>query len=196
MSERHGLPRPIPSAVFLLWTTCLLAGCGSTASRNAAIPESDDDAHAATDVSVSVVDSSGYEENIARLRGQVVLVDFLATWCLPCVEQLPHTLELGRRLADRGLAIVTVSCDEPSDATGVAEFLRGKDAGRATNLISQFGGSPRTMEEFGIESGAVPFYKLYDRSGRLRQTFGINPAAKTQFKPADIDAAVERLLAE
>jgi hypothetical protein len=109
---------------------------------------------------------------------------------------LPHTLALGKRLAERGLAVVTVSCDEPADAARVAEFLRGKDAGGATNLISQFGGSPRTMEEFEIASGAVPFYKLYDRAGRLRQTFGVNPVAKTQFTAADIDTAIEQLLAE
>ena len=106
---------------------------------------------------------------IAKHRGKVVLVDFWATWCLPCVEQLPHTLELGQRLADRGLAVVTVSCDEPTESDRVAKFLSTKQASGATNLISQFGGSPRTMDEFEIASGAVPFYKLYDRAGRLRQ---------------------------
>jgi hypothetical protein len=71
-----------------------------------------------------------------------------------------------------------------------------KNGGGATNLISQFGGSPRTMEELEISSGAVPFYKLYDRSGRLRQTFGISPAAAKQFTTGDIEAAVEQLLAQ
>jgi hypothetical protein len=52
------------------------------------------------------------------------------------------------------------------------------------------------MEELEIASGAVPFYKLYDRSGRLRQTFGITPTAAKQFTNADIEAAVEQLLAE
>ena len=59
------------------------------------------------------VDRAGYDAAIAKHRGKVVLVDFWATWCLPCVEQLPHTLELGQQMADRGLAVVTVSCDEP-----------------------------------------------------------------------------------
>ena len=52
------------------------------------------------------------------------------------------------------------------------------------------------MEEFEITNGAVPFYKLYDRTGKLRQTFGISPASKKQFTPAEIEAAVEQLLAE
>jgi thiol-disulfide isomerase/thioredoxin len=196
MNERLRVRRSFATATFGLATACLLAGCGGTAFRDAPNPPAVERAVAATDVALQVVDRAGYDAALERLRGKVVLVDFWATWCPPCVEQLPHTLELGRRLANRGLAIVTVSCDEPAEAPRVTEFLRGKDAAGATNLISQFGGSPQTMDEFEIESGAVPFYKLYDRTGRLRQTFGINPAAKTQFKPADIDAALETLLAE
>lgn len=148
------------------------------------------------EVEVSTVDRQGYDAVVAKHRGKVVLVDFWATWCLPCIEQLPHTLELGRRFGDGGLAVVTVSCDEPAESDRVAKLLSSKQASGATNLISQFGGSPRTMEEFEITSGAVPFYKLYDRKGQLRQTFGIDPVAKKQFTPAEIDAAIEQLLAE
>jgi thiol-disulfide isomerase/thioredoxin len=149
-----------------------------------------------TTISVTPVDLAGYDAALARLRGKVVLVDFWATWCLPCVEQLPHTLELGGRLAGRGLSVVTVSCDDPAESARVAEFLQSKQAAHAVNLISQFGAGPKTMEEFEITTGAVPFYKLYDRTGRLRKTFGIDPALKTQFTPADIEAAIEQLLAE
>jgi hypothetical protein len=52
------------------------------------------------------------------------------------------------------------------------------------------------METFEIMGGAVPFYQLYDRAGKLRQTFGVDPTAAKQFTAADIDAAVESLLAE
>lgn len=161
------------------------SGCGSKSTHENAAP-----------VTLLPVDRAGFDEVIAKQRGKVVLVDYWATWCGPCVEQLPHTVELGQRLADRGLAVVTVSCDEPTETDRVAEFLRSKGAGGATNLISQFGGSSQTMEVFQIASGAVPYYQVYDRAGKLRQTFGISPTAKTQFTPADIEAAVEKLLAE
>jgi thiol-disulfide isomerase/thioredoxin len=147
-------------------------------------------------VRLSAVDRPGYDAALAKLRGKIVLVDFWATWCEPCVEHLPHTLALGDKLSDRGLAIVTVSCDEANDSAQVAAFLTSKKGAGATNLISQFGGSPKTMEELEISTGAVPFYKLYDRSGKLRQTFGIQPTAAKQFTAANIEAAVERLLAE
>lgn len=149
-----------------------------------------------TPITLTPVDRAGYDAAIARLHGKVVLVDYWATWCQPCVEKLPHTLDLGQRLAARGLAVVTVSCDDPAESTRVAEFLSTQHANGATNLISEFGGSPRTMDEFEIENGSVPFYKLYDRKGQLRQTFGVDPAAKKQFTSADIEAAVDKLLAE
>jgi len=140
-------------------------------------------------ISLTAVDRTAYDAILAKHRGKVVLVDFWATWCPPCVEQLPHALELGRQLGDRGLAIVTVSCDETAEASRVAGFLATQKADVATNLISEFGSSTATMEKFEIEGGAVPFYKLYDRKGGLRQTFGVAPTG-------EIDRAVEQLLSE
>ena len=205
MNERRG-HRPWPLAAICLVggaATLSLFGCDGN-TRNSGVDTASKPQHDATAappatakvVNLRVVDRAGFDAVIAERRGKVVLVDFWATWCLPCVEQLPHTLEIGQRLADRGLAIVTVSCDDPSESTRVAAFLESKNAASATNLISQFGGSPQTMEAFEISTGAVPYYKVYDRAGKLRETFGINPAAKTQFTPADIEAAIERLLAE
>jgi thiol-disulfide isomerase/thioredoxin len=176
----------------------VLLGCsaGSAPQPTAKPPTTAAAPKASAPVQLQTVDKAGYDAAIEKLRGKVVLVDFWATWCEPCVEQLPHTLALGEKLRERGLATVTLSLDEPSSSDQVAGFLASKNAGIATNLISQFGSSPRSMEELDISSGAVPFYKLYDRTGRLRQTFGIVPMAKKQFTTADIEAAVDQLLAE
>jgi thiol-disulfide isomerase/thioredoxin len=187
-----GFALPVAASAIV---SCALSGCGGT-PHIAPTAGARQRATITLSVLLQTVDKAGYDVALAKLRGKIVLVDFWATWCEPCVEQLPHTLALGDKLRERGLAVVTVSCDEVKDSTQVVSFLTSKKAGGATNLISQFGGSPRTMEELEISTGAVPFYKLYDRSGKLRQTFGIQPTAAKQFTAADIEAAVEQLLAE
>ena len=200
MNEPAHVVRSLSLPLIVAFACAAVAGCGGKSTSETANTPANVVAPASLSATaalvVTPVDRAAYAAAIAKLSGKVVLVDFWATWCLPCVEQLPHTLDLGKRQRDRGLAVVTLSCDEPAEIDRVAKFLTDQHAEGATNLISQFGGSPNTMEAFEITSGAVPFYKLYDRKGRLRHTFGVSPLAKKQFTRADIEAAIEPLLAE
>ena len=186
------------SYIATIVTACMIVGCEPTAPREISSDESVDKQAAVSNSGrdLRVVDRVGYDAAIAEHRGKVVLIDFWATWCLPCVEQFPHTLELAERFGKRGLAVITVSFDEPLELQHVTGFLNSHRTSGVTNLISRFGTSPRSMEAFEIPSGAVPYYKVYDRSGMLRHSFGIDPGAKEQFSLDDIDAAVEMLLAE
>ena len=145
---------------------------------------------------LTIVDRLGYEEAITRLAGKVVLVDCWATWCLPCVEQLPHTVALARQKREAGLAVVTLSLDEPADKDEVRKVLVKNGAEGVTNLISEYGGGSESVDAFEVPGGALPHYKLYDRTGKLRRTFALDPAAKKQFTPADVDQAVAELVAE
>jgi thiol-disulfide isomerase/thioredoxin len=179
-------------------SACIAAGCGPVANNEPASGrlESQPAAASRSDVQLAAVDRAGFDAVVGGHRGQVVLVDFWATWCGPCVEQLPHVIELAEKLGQRGLAVVTLSLDDPEESQRVTEFLRSKGAGGVTNLLSRFGASPRSMAAFDIAGGAVPYYQLYDRGGRLRQTFGIDPRVRNRDTPGAIDAAIEKLLAE
>jgi thiol-disulfide isomerase/thioredoxin len=147
--------------------------------------------------SLEVANRADYDALIDGHHGQVVLVDFWATWCAPCLAQLPHTLELARRHQGEGLALITVCMDEPAEQPRAEKTLlaRGGD-NSATHLMSADGGGPQAMEAFEIASGALPHYKLYDRTGKLRRTFDLDPLAEKQFTAEDIDAAVIELLRE
>lgn len=166
-----------------------LVGCAETVPRSTANL-------AANSVEVTLVDRAEFDAMLVGLHEKVVLVDCWATWCLPCVEQLPHSIELAKRHADEGLAVVTVSLNDPDAADQVRALLERLGASVSVNLQSRFGGSPQSMNAFDIASGALPHYKLYDRDGHLRRTFDLDPAAEHQFTPSDIDAAVTKLLAE
>ena len=52
---------------------------------------------------------------MSSYRGKVVLLDFWATWCVPCREETPHFVELQQKYADSGLQIIGVSMDDSPD---------------------------------------------------------------------------------
>ena len=189
-------PRYRPPSACVFASLALAASGWLGCSHESPAPARPSTTAAASDAGVKVVDRSGYDAVIEELHGKVVLVDFWATWCLPCLEQLPHTVELSKRDGENGLAVVTMSLDDPDSVATIGAVLERVSADGLTNLVSQYGGSPQSAEAFEIDGGAIPHYKLYDRSGKLRQTFSLDPAAARQFTPADIDAAVAELLAE
>ncbi len=135
-----------------------------------------------------IIDKTGFADVLAKHRGQVVLVDFWATWCGPCREFFPHTVELHRRLADRGLVVISMSVDDPEDEDAARKFLTDQ---RATfeNYLSQYGTGSESFEAF--ELSGVPHLKLYDREGRLQKSF---PAPGQPVDPGEVDRAVEELL--
>lgn len=67
----------------------------------------------APDFSLPLLD--GGELRLSSYRGKVVLLDFWATWCVPCRAETPHFVELQRQYGDHGLQIIGVSMDDSPD---------------------------------------------------------------------------------
>jgi thiol-disulfide isomerase/thioredoxin len=137
---------------------------------------------------LQVGDSAALEKILAAHRGNVVLVDFWATWCGPCVEEFPHTVDLWRKYSQRGLAVVSVSMDSPKSEPQVRAFLEKQEA-RFDNLLSSYDSPLEATKAFGLP-GPVPCYRVYGRDGELKREFSVDPKAARQFTAADIEAAV------
>src|ERR1035438_8339651 len=60
----------------------------------------------------SLPDLTGQKLDLSSYRGKVVLLDFWATWCDPCREEIPHFVELQNRYGGQGLQIIGVSMDD------------------------------------------------------------------------------------
>ena len=143
----------------------------------------------ARQITVSVIDEDEFAEVLAVYRGKVVLVDFWATWCLACIQQFPHTVALHEQFADDGLAVISVSFDQPESKPAVLEFLRKQQA-TFDNFISRYGAGVESAERFGLP-GSLPQLLLFDRRGELAHTF---PEPQSGVDPEQIDRAVAELL--
>ena len=177
-----------------------IAGCNNASPPGTGKPvgataETTAPTAAESGVTLQRIDKAGFSAVVGHLPGKVILVDFWATWCPYCRENFPHVVELSRNLAPQGLVVISVACDDEEKAAEAFEFLKDQKA-TFQNLRAALGSSPETFEDFDIDGGALPHYKLYDRKGKLRKTFAVDPDADDQFKLDEIDAAVDELLGE
>jgi thiol-disulfide isomerase/thioredoxin len=149
----------------------------------------------ADEVQIQTIGKPGFDALVAHHPGKVVLIDFWATYCEKCREVFPHTVELSRTLADKGLVVLSVSCDDANRVDEALTFLR-THGGKFQHLRSVHGSDEQTFVDFEIDGGALPHYKLYDRKGLLRHTIAAGDPSGEPFDLATLDKAIEELLAE
>jgi cytochrome c biogenesis protein CcmG/thiol:disulfide interchange protein DsbE len=100
---------------------------------------------------------------MADHRGQVVLVNYWATWCGPCWEETPGLIRLSNELGPKGLAVVGVAIDEGGEAK-VRKFVDEFHVPYPVVLPERM-----SQMEFGMEG--VPTTILVDRQGRVAKTY-------------------------
>jgi cytochrome c biogenesis protein CcmG/thiol:disulfide interchange protein DsbE len=101
----------------------------------------------------------GTRVTLAKLRGKVVLIDFWATWCGPCREEIPRLVELQRSRASRGLQLLGISMDD--DSATVQRFYSELHMNYPVVM-----GDVALAERFGGVLG-LPVKFLIDRDGRM-----------------------------
>jgi peroxiredoxin len=113
---------------------------------------------------ISLQNIEGQTVRLSQLQGRVVLVDFWASWCVPCRRNNPRLAKLYRRYHDKGLEILGISLDERIEDWREAV---SKDAISWIQVIDTKGWAASSATEFGVE--AIPAAFLVDRKGVVRK---------------------------
>ena len=173
----------------LLWTIPVLAlaaliGCGSSSSStNERVP-----AGSAAMVPI--------EKEIEASAGKVVLIDFWAMWCQPCVRKFPTIVKFHNRYADKGLTVFTVSLDDLDDSAGVQEFLESRGA-RFKNILM---GQPSREDDKAIRQrfgfrGSIPHMVLLNKKGEKVWDSSTKPVNEAEFAER-VDEMIQTELAK
>ena len=128
---------------------------------------------------------NGRDFFISRNRAKVILMDFWATWCPPCVKGIPFLKELYRKYSSQGFDIIAISLD--SNKKAVIDYME-KEQLKWPVRYSGEGWMDKTARLFKVN--LIPSYWLIDRKGILKD-FGYRLRDKK-----NLQASIEKLIAE
>lgn len=128
-------------------------------------------------------DLAGKPRRIAEWRGKIIAVNFWATWCAPCREEIPLFMEVRRERASQGFEVVGIAVDNPDK---VAEYAR--NAAISYPVLIADGSGLDLIRKLGNASGGLPYTAFLDRGGRpVRTKLGA-------LKRPELDALLAELL--
>ena len=128
-----------------------------------------------------LADIKGGSQSISQWRGRVLVINYWATWCAPCREEIPMFVRMQERYGDRGLQFVGIAIDQPAK---VAEFA----AEFRVNYPMLIAGSDslELLRQAGNRAGVLPYTLVIDRKGNLvsREPGGVKePRLETLIQP-------------
>ncbi len=136
----------------------------------------------APDFSLALLDGPSF--SLSAQTGSVVLIDFWATWCGPCVRALPEVKALDEQYRSNGLVVVGVSRDRPAQKDKVAEMVREKGLAYPVGLDAD----PAAAERYGVEG--IPCMVLIGRDGVVQgRKVGFSSGSLNALKK-DIEAVL------
>jgi peroxiredoxin/outer membrane lipoprotein-sorting protein len=170
--------QPVPESLFTFTPPATAREVSATATPE--VRSSPIDGAEAPDFTLT--DAGGRSVHLRDLRGQVVVVDFWATWCPPCRAQMPSLQQMEKELASKGLVVLGLDVGE--DAKTVSAFA--KQQSYTFGLL--LGAEPDVAAEYYVE--AYPTTFVVDRRGRIayRELGGGSPEKLRSAVQAALDA--------
>lgn len=142
-----------------LFLASLLAGSPAFAQAPSISPELLFRVTTSQPLELKATTVDGRAVDLAQLRGKVVLLDFWATWCGPCLIELPNVLATYKKFHDKGFEIIGISLDENKES--LVKFIKARDI----TWPQIFDEQKKIAQRFGIQ--AIPTMWLIDKRGLL-----------------------------
>jgi thiol-disulfide isomerase/thioredoxin len=127
-------------------------------------------------LALSLPDTQGTVQPLRQWRGKVLVVNFWATWCEPCREEMPEFVHVQRELGPRGVQFVGIAVDNPDKVARFAKELE-------LNYPALIGGYDAIdlSKPLGNDLLALPFTVVISRGGRVALT-QVGPVKPTQLR--------------
>lgn len=135
-------------------------------------------------IELTLKDPFGTEQRLSSLKGRIVILNFWATYCIPCRKEMPDLAAIQNEFAALGVQVIGASTDEATDREKVLQFVKETKV----NFPIWMGASASDMIRFGLGS-ALPGTVIIDREGRVAKVIsGV-------IDKADIRKQIESMLA-
>ena|SRR5699024_9896977 len=131
-------------------------------------------------------DLAGTQRSISEFDGKVLVLNFWATWCIPCRQEIPMLIEAQTQLGDKGLQIVGIAVDNPKPTATFADQY-----GINYPVLVDLNKGARIQDEYtqpGDPAAVLPYSVIVGRDGR------IHASVAGQLKRAQLDSLVQPLL--
>ena len=152
-------------------TTSGATSAPATAGTTPAAPSADGVSQGAAATDFTLRDVDGQSVHLSDFNGKVVLIDFWATWCVPCEAEIPHLQKMYDDYKAKGFVVLGISMDGPETVAQVNPFVRRYNLGFPVLLDEE----TRVVGIYNPKRTA-PLSVLIDRSGKIvRVRGGYNP---------------------
>jgi thiol-disulfide isomerase/thioredoxin len=136
------------------------------------------------EIDIKLKDLAGVDQSLSSLKGRIVILNFWATYCIPCRKEMPDLAAIQNEYAPLGVQVVGASADEAEDRAKVLQFIKETKI----NFPVWMGATTADMMRFGL-GGALPGTVVISKDGKIAKVIsGV-------VNQADLKKQIETMLA-
>ena len=136
-----------------------------------------------TEVDLNLKDLGGIEQALSSYRGRIVVLNFWATWCVPCRKEMPDLSAIQNAYAAFGVQVIGASADQLADRAKAVQFIREAKI----NFPIWLGATTADMQRFGVGPG-LPATVIIGRDGKVAVVH------HSVIQQAELKKEIDRLL--